>query len=198
MAMRHDFYFKVNLNKYGEQRLEQEREARTFRNSAIFFVVAFILVLAAWFYINGKTKHKVVAREKYLSEIQDELQRYRTSGDYLSSEDLDRLAETFNNRIFWARKMIALGEEIDSKLAVRKFDYSNGVLTINGITEVDANVKEFDLINGFIERLKSNPEIANDFPNIKSGQVIKQMIKDTAIFEFVIECYTPGKGTGIR
>ena len=198
MAMRHDFYFKVNLNKYGEQRLEQEREARTFRNSAIFFVVAFILVLAAWFYINGKTKHKVVAREKYLSEIQDELQRYRTSGDYLSSEDLDRLAETFNNRIFWARKMFALGEEIDSKLAVRKFDYSNGVLTINGITEVDANVKEFDLINGFIERLKSNPEIANDFPNIKSGQVIKQMIKDTAIFEFVIECYTPGKGTGIR
>jgi Tfp pilus assembly protein PilN len=197
MAMKHDFYFKINLNKYGEQRLENEREGRTFRNSVIFFAICFILVLAAWFYIIGNTKHKLEAREQYLSEIQVELQRYRTSGDYLSSEDLDRLAQTFNNRIFWAKKMVALGEEINDKLAVRKFDYANGVLTINGITEVDTKVKEFDLINGFIDRLKANPEISNDFPNIKSGQVIRQVIKDTAIFEFVIECYTPGKGMGV-
>jgi repressor of nif and glnA expression len=86
--------------------------------------------------------------------------------------------------------MVALGQEIDDKLAVRKFSYSNGVLTLNGITEVNSNVKEFDLINSFIQRLKQNPEIANDFPEIKSGQVIKQIVKDTAIFEFVIECYS--------
>lgn len=196
MAMKYDFYFKINLNKFGEQRLEKERENRTLRNSVIFFVFCFILVLVAWFYIIGNTKHKLEAREQYLSEIQGELQRYRTSGDYLSSEDLDRLALTFDDRIFWARKMVALGAEIDDKLAVRKFDYANGMLTINGITEVDTKVKEFDLINGFIDRLKANPEISNDFPNIKSGQVIKQLIKDTAIFEFVIECYTPGKGMG--
>ena len=177
--------------------MEQERENRTFRNAVIFFAICFIVILAAWFYIIGSTKHKLEVREQYLSEIKGELQRYRTSGDYLSSEDLDRLAQTFNNRIFWAKKMVALGQEIDDKLAVRKFDYANGVLTINGITEVNKNVKEFDLINGFIDRLKANPEISNDFPNIKSGQVIRQVIKDTAIFEFVIECYTPGKGMGI-
>jgi len=196
--MRHDFYFKINLNKYGEQRMEREREGRTFRNAAIFFAIFFILVLAAWFYILKNTQVKLDARQDYLAEIQDELQTYRTSGDYLSSNDLDRLAHTFDNRIFWAKKMVALGEEIDDKLAVRKFSYANGVLTINGITEVDAKVKEFDLINEFIQRLKSNPEISNDFPEIKSGQVIKQVIKDTAIFEFVIECYTPAAAGGRR
>ncbi len=196
--MKYDFYFKINLNKYGEQRLEREREARTFRNAAIFFVICFILVIAGWFYILNNTKSKLDARQNYLTEIQDELQNYRTSGDYLSSDDLDRLAETFNNRIFWARKMVALGAEIDDKLAVRKFSYANGVLTINGITEIDAKVKEFDLIDEFIQRLKSNPEISNDFPEIKSGQVIKQVIKDTAIFEFVIECYTASAAGGRR
>nr|MDK2850426.1 hypothetical protein [Candidatus Cloacimonadota bacterium] len=193
-----EFYFKINLNKYGEQRLEREREARTFRNAAIFFVIFFILILAGWFYESNRVNKKLVARQKYLAEIQEELQSYRTSGDYLSSNDLDRLAKTFDDRIFWAKKMVALGEEIDDKLAVRKFSYSNGVLTINGITEVDANVKEFDLINEFIQRLKSNPEISNDFPMIKSGQVIKQVVKDTAIFEFVIECYTPEAAGGRR
>lgn len=196
--MKYDFYFKINLNKYGEQRLEKERENKTFRNAVIVFLICFIIVLAAWFYIIGNTTKKVDARKQYLSEIQDELQRYRTSGDYLSSNDLDRLAETFNNRIFWARKMVALGEVIDDKLAVRKFNYANGVLTLNGITEVDKDVKEFDLINDFIQRLKSNPEIANDFPEIKSGQVIKQNVKDTAIFDFVIECYTPAAAGGKR
>jgi len=178
--------------------MEREREGRTFRNAVIFFAIFFILILAAWFYVLNRTHAKLDARQSYLSEIQEELQSYRTSGDYLSSNDLDRLARTFDDRIFWARKMVALSDEIDDKLAVRKFSYANGVLTINGITEVDANVKEFDLINEFIQRLKSNPEISNDFPEIKSGQVIKQVIKDTAIFEFVIECYTPAAAGGRR
>jgi Tfp pilus assembly protein PilN len=185
------FYFKINLNKYGEQRLQQERESKTFRTAAILFVLGFIIVLAAWFYILDATQTKVDNRKQYLAETKEELASYQTSGDYLSSNDLSRLAKTFNSRIFWAKKMIALGQEIDDKLAVRKFSYANGVLTLNGITEVDVNVKEFDLINAFIQRLKSNPEISNDFPEIKSGQVIRQVIKDTAIFEFVIECYTP-------
>jgi len=196
--MTNQFYFKINLNKYGEQRLQQEREGKTFRNAAIFFLLGFIIILVAWFYILGATKTKVENRRKYLAETQDELNRYQTSGDYLSSNDLSRLASTFNNRIFWARKMVALSQEIDDRLAVRKFSYANGILTINGITEVDVNVKEFDLINSFIQRLKANPEIANDFPDIKSGQVIRQVVKDTAIFEFVIECYTRDAVRGAR
>lgn len=185
------FYFKINLNKYGEQRIQQVRENKTFRNSVVFFVLGFIIVLAAWFYILQSSNTKVENRTQYLAETKAELDRYQTSGDYLSSNDLGRLARTFNNRIFWAKRMIALGQEIDDKLAVRKFSYANGILTINGITEVDANVKELDLINSFIQRLKANPEISNDFPDIKSGQIIRQIVKDTAIFEFVIECYTP-------
>ncbi|HPF08105.1 MAG TPA: hypothetical protein PL020_00030 [Candidatus Cloacimonadota bacterium] len=188
--MTNAFYFKINLNKFGEQRLQQERETKTFRTAAILFVLGFVIILAAWFYISGKVQQKVENRKSYLAETKEELERYQTSGDYLSSNDLSLLANTFTNRIFWARKMIALGQEIDDKLAVRKFSYGNGILTINGITEVDVNVKELDLINSFIQRLKANPEIANDFPNIKSGNVIRQVVKDTAILEFVIECYS--------
>ncbi|MDD4147029.1 MAG: PilN domain-containing protein [Candidatus Cloacimonetes bacterium] len=196
--MTYDFYFKINLNKYGEQRLEQERETRTFRNACIVFAIGFILTLVAWFYIIGNVKTKVEARRAYLAEIQAELKSYQTSSDYLSSNDVDRLAQTFNNRIFWAKKMVALGQEVDEKLAIRRFSYANGILTIIGITEVDSKVKEFDLINEFIQRLKANPEISNDFPEIKSGQVLKQIVRDTTIFEFVIECYTASAAGGLK
>ncbi len=196
--MTNAFYFKINLNKFGEMRLQAEREKKTLLTAIICFVVGFVIVLAAWFYIDSKAAERVESRKAYLDETNKQLESFQTSADYLSSDDLDRLAETFTNRIFWAKKMIALGNEIDDKLAVRKFSYANGVLTLNGITEVDVNVKELDLIQSFINRLKANPEISNDFPQIKSGQITRQIVKDTAILEFVIECYSKEAGTGRR
>ena len=193
------FYFKINLNKYGEMRLQAEREKKQFINAVIIFAVGLVILIAAWIYINGMINTRVENRQRYLNELQKELASYETSEDYLSSKDLDKLAETFNNRIFWAKKMVALSNEINEELAVRKFTYNNGVLTLNGITEVDKNVKELDLIQSFIDRLKANEEISNDFPRIKSGFITRQIIKDTAILEFVIECYSKeASGGGIR
>ena len=179
-------------------RLQAEREKKTFVTSIICFVVGFALLVGAWFYINAKGKERVDSRKEYLAETEKQLATFQTSSDYLSSEDLDRLADTFSNRIFWAKKMVALGQEIDDKLAVRKFSFANGILTLNGITEVDINVKELDLIQSFINRLKSNPEISDDFPQIKSGQITRQIVKDTAILEFVIECYSKDASVGRR
>ncbi|HNX03655.1 MAG TPA: hypothetical protein PLE33_07165 [Candidatus Cloacimonas sp.] len=191
------FYFKINLNKYGEMRLQAEREKKIFINSIVTFAVGFIIIIVAWIYINGMMETRVESRQRYYKELQKELASYETSEDYLSSRDLDKLAETFNNRIFWAKKMIALSNEIDEKLAVRKFTYTNGVLTLNGITEIDKNIKELDLIQSFIDRLKSNTEISNDFPRIKSGSITRQVVKDTDILEFVIECYSRETSGGV-
>ncbi len=196
--MNNAFYFKINLNKFGELRIQAEKEKKAMITAIVFFVIGIIVVTAGWIYVNGMVKIRVENRQKYLAETQKQLESFKTSSDYLSSADLDHLAETFNNRIFWAKKMIALGQEIDDKLAVRKFSFSNGILTLNGITEVDIKVKELDLIQSFINRLKSNPEISNDFPQIKSGPITRQIVKDTAILEFVIECYSKDASTTRR
>jgi len=192
--MHQQFYFKINLNKFGDIKIQAEKEKKTFINAIVVFVIALIALCAAAFYINQKLDAKIENRSVYLEETEAQLRSFQSSGDYLSSNDLDRLTKTFTNRIFWARKMVALSAEINDKLAVRKFTYSSGILTLNGITPVDKNVKELDLINSFIDRLKANPEISNDFPDIKSGLISKQTVKDTDILEFVIECYSKETG----
>jgi len=188
--MNNAFYFKINLNKYGDLKIQTEREKKNFYQAIAVFVLGILIILGVHFYLSSRLGSKVESRRKFLKETERQLESFQTSDDYLSSQDLDRLEQTFNNRIFWANKLVALSQEIDNKLAVRKFTYANGVLTLNGITPVDNNVRELDLINEFILRLKSNPEISNDFPQIKSGLITKQMVKDTAIMEFVIECYS--------
>lgn len=188
--MNNAFYFKINLNKFGDLKIQTEREKKNFYQAIAVFALGLVIVLGVQFFLSSRLGAKVENRRKFLRETERQLESFQTSADYLSSQDLDRLEQTFNNRIFWANKLVALSQEIDNKLAVRKFTFANGVLTLNGITPVDNNVRELDLINEFILRLKSNPEISNDFPQIKSGLISKQMIKDTAIMEFVIECYS--------
>jgi hypothetical protein len=135
-------------------------------------------------------KKKVENRRKFYHQISSQLSAVESSGEYLSAQDLERLAKTFNNRIFWTKKLEALSREIDKQLAIRKFTYSNGVLTLNGVIEVSRHIQEGDIIFNFIQRLKANPEISNDFPEIKAGPQMRQIAKDTEILEFIIECYS--------
>ncbi|HNT51772.1 MAG TPA: hypothetical protein PKH19_00110 [Candidatus Syntrophosphaera sp.] len=184
------FYFKVNLNKYGEMKLQAERENKSLRNAVIIFLLGAMLAFAGLFYLNGLMKTKVENRRKFYNEISSQLSKYQSSGEYLSANDVDKLAKTFANRIFWTKKLKALSDNIDQRLAVRKLNYSNGVLTLNGIIEVNRNIQEGDLTFEFVQKLKADPEISNDFPEIKSGSKTRQIAKDTEILEFVIECYS--------
>lgn len=188
--MTNAFYFKINLNKFGEMKIQAERENKTFRNAVIAFLIGALILFGMLYFLNKSLHKKVENRRLFLKATEEQLKKFQTSEEYLSTVDVDRLAQTFNNRIFWAKKLVALSDEITRSLAVRKFSFNNGVLTLNGITPVDNNVKELDLINDFIQRLQANPEISNDFPQIKSGLITKQIVKDTSILEFVIECYS--------
>ena len=188
--MENIFYFKINLNKYGELKLQVEKENKTFRNAVIVYCICAVLLFVGLFYINKDMKKKVENRRKFYNQISSQLAAVESSGEYLSAKDLERLAKTFNNRIFWTKKLEALSREIDKQLAIRKFTYSNGVLTLNGFIEVNKNIQEGDVIFNFIQRLKNNPEISNDFPEIKAGPQMRQISKDTEILEFVIECYS--------
>jgi len=184
------FYFKVNLNKYGEMKLQAEKENKTFRQAVILYLIGAILMFAGSIYLNGTMKKKVENRRRFYQEVSAKLSKFQSSGDYLSVNDIDKLAQTFNNRIFWTKKLEALSKEIEQNLAVRKLSYSNGVLTLNGIIEVNKNIQEGDITYDFVQRLKADPEISNDFPEIKSGSKTRQIAKDTEILEFVIECYS--------
>lgn len=188
--MTNAFYFKINLNKFGEMKIQAERDNKTFRNAVIAFLIGALILFGLLFFLNKSLHKKVENRRLFLKSTEEQLKKFQTSDEYLSTVDVGRLAQTFNNRIFWAKKLVSLSDEITRSLAVRKFTFNNGVLTLNGITPVDNNVKELDLINDFIQRLQANPEISNDFPQIKSGLITKQIVKDTSILEFVIECYS--------
>jgi hypothetical protein len=181
-------YFKINLNKYGELRRKIEREKNVFRNTAIAFGFLTLLLFVFALILNGSMQRKVNNRRQLLSDIRKEIKSYQVSGDFLSSNDLLRLHKISTERIFWAKKLVALSEQTTDKIAITHFSFKSDVLTLYGITKLDRNEKEFDLIDDFITKLKNNPEISSDFPEIKIVMSRKDKEKDVEILRFQIDC----------
>jgi hypothetical protein len=187
--MTQQFYFKINLNKFGEMKIQQEKEKRTFIQALLFFGIGTIILFAGVLYLDSILAEKVLSRQQFLDETEKQIASYQKSTEFLSSNDLDLLAKTFNDRIFWAKKLVALSQEIDNKMAITQFSYKNGILSLYGVTQIDKNVREFDLIDMFIAKLKANEQISTDFPDIKYARASRDKVKDTDILRFQIDCY---------
>ncbi len=187
-------YFKINLNRFGELKLKMAQEKKTFRNSVISFVLISLVMYGFVFYIQRQMDDKIKARKDFLGEIQDRIEATQSSGDYLSSEDLTTIADVSKNRIFWAKKLVALAERTSDKIAITHFQFKRGVLTLYGITQVDKKVKEYSLIDEFIEELKQNDQISSDFPEIYYEQYRRDKEKDTDIIRFQVDCYSSESG----
>ncbi|MBN1948539.1 MAG: hypothetical protein JW784_02230 [Candidatus Cloacimonetes bacterium] len=182
------FYFKINLNKYGELRRKIQKDKITFRNTVLVFVIGTIILYVFVLYLNSFLDKRINTRTELLSQIRQEIQSYQVSGDYLSSKDLQRLAKISTERIFWARKLVALSEQTTDKIAITHFSFKNNVLSLFGITKLDKDEKEFDLIDDFIANLKANEQISIDFPDIKLVRSRRDFEKEVEILRFQIDC----------
>ena len=193
--MRH-LYFTINLNKYGELKKKAAQETKTFRYVSISFVLISIIFYIIFLTINSNLQAKLNNRKALLSDIKKEIKSYKVSGEYLSKKDLERLAQLSTERIFWAKKLVALAEKTTDKIAITHFSFKNDVLRLYGITKVDREQKEFDLIDDFIKRLKENKQISVDFPEIQFVKSARDKEKEVDILRFEIDCYARSSSDG--
>lgn len=182
------FYFKINLNKFGELKQKAAAEKRTFRITAISYGVIFLIATIIAIILSSNLSGKIKSRSKLLNNIRDEIETYQVSGEFLSSKDLVRLATLSSERIFWTQKLVAISEKTTDKIAITHFSFKNNKLSLFGITRLDRDTKEFNLINNFINELKNNEQISSDFPEIQFVRSNKDKEKDVDILRFQIDC----------
>jgi len=141
-------------------------------------------------------KTKIDNRSKLLNEIRDKIETYEVSGEFLSKQDLERIASVSTERIFWAKKLVALSEKTTDKIAITNFAFKGNRLSLYGITKLDRNQKEFNLINDFIDELKSNVHINSDFPEVTFVHSRLDLEKDVEILRFQIDLISQSSDEG--
>lgn len=182
------FYFKINLNKYGELRRQKEKEKKTFWTTAIIYTVVFLITVGAAMSFTADLNRKIANRSKLLNAIRNEIKAYEVSGEFLSKKDLERLQTISTQRIFWSKKLVALSEKTTDDIAITHFSFKNDHLSLYGITRLDKDQNEFVLIDDFITELKNDEQISQDFPAIKFVKSSHDMEKDVEILRFQIDC----------
>ncbi|MDO9578852.1 MAG: hypothetical protein Q7J16_13295 [Candidatus Cloacimonadales bacterium] len=182
------FYFRINLNKFGELRKQKEREKKTFWSTAIIYTVIFFVTVGFALSLTNSLNRKIANRSKLLNSIRDEIKAYEVSGEFLSKKDLERLQTISTQRIFWSKKLVALSEKTTDVIAITHFSFKNDHLSLFGITRLDKDQNEFILIDDFIKELKNDEQISQDFPAIKFVKSTRDMEKDVEILRFQIDC----------
>ncbi|MCK4653180.1 MAG: hypothetical protein KAU01_01920 [Candidatus Cloacimonetes bacterium] len=182
------FFFKINLNKYGELKQQIISENRTFKITAITYGAVLVVMVTFVILLNYSMKTKIENRRSLLRQIKKEIETYQVSGEFLSSKDLQRIAKISTERIFWAKKLVAFSEVTTDKIAITHFSFKNNNLSLYGITKLDKKEKEFNLIDNFITKLKSNKQISIDFPDIQFKKSHRDIEKDVEILRFQIDC----------
>lgn len=191
-----EFFYKINLNKYGELKQKAENDKRVFRYTMISYILILVIMSGFVIFLNLDLQAKVDNRSDLLNEIRDEIETYQVSGEFLSKQDLVRLAEVSTERIFWAKKLVALAEKTTDKIAITNFNFKGDRLSLYGITRVDKNQKEFNLIDEFINDLKNNVHINTDFPEVTFVLSRLDYEKDVQILRFQIDLISGSSDKG--
>ena len=181
-------FISINLNQSESRETIREQwknRSRWFMFGLITLLLLFVNVETWWI---GRGYSKLIERKE--SEIRDvkiQISTLRKEGKNLSKADIMSLAELENNRILWARNMQLIGEMTPEDMAITSMKYKNDKIIIGGIAVVYEDGKDFDIIHDYINRLKRNKKLGENFSKIKFNQGSLKMIRSQEIVEFVIE-----------
>ena len=181
-------FISINLNQSESRETIREQwkdRSRWFMFGLITILLLFVNV-ETWWIGRGYTK-LIERKESEIKDVKAEISTLRKEGKNLSKADIMSLAELENNRILWARNMQLIGEMTPEDMAITSMKYKKDKIIIGGIAVIFEDRKDFDIVHDYINRLKRNKKLGENFSGIKFNQGSLKTIRAQEVVEFEIE-----------
>lgn len=181
-------YFRINLNKLEDKELAlRKKRAELGLYLALTFLV-FGLLLAA-LAINSRLARKADDFKRTTADLNAQILALRQGENFVSEQEVFALDRLNRARIFWTRKLEALAALTGDKIALTEIKYERSVVSIRGVARVSKTTNNFDLVSGFIERIKAEPDFSRDFKTIdfRSSSRVEFMDQDLLNFEIIMQ-----------
>lgn len=184
------------MNKFISINLNQSESRETIREQwkertrwFVFGLITFLLIFVngeTWWIGHGYSK-LIERKEAEIKDVKIQISALRKEGKNLSKEDIMSLADLENNRILWARNMQLIGEMTPEDMAITSMKYKKNKIIIGGVAVVYEDRKDFDIVHDYINRLKGNRLLSENFSKIKFNQGSLKKIREQSVVEFEIE-----------
>ena len=181
-------FISINLNQSESRETIREQwkdRSRWFMFGLITILLLFVNV-ETWWISRGYTK-LIERKESEIKDVKAQISTLRKEGKNLSKADILSLSELENNRILWARNMQLIGEMTPEDMAITSMKYKKDKIIIGGIAVIFEDRKDFDIVHDYINRLKRNKKLGENFSGIKFNQGSLKTIREQEVVEFEIE-----------
>ena len=179
----------INLNQSfssSEIKLKKDENTRW-----VYFSLILVALLGNlfWFiHINMNINQLIEQREDTIAQLGVDTEKLKQKGRInLSKKDIENLYNVENNRITWADKFTEFANITPEDMAITGIVFRNNKFTINAISLINKNEKEFAIVENLINKLQSSEIISKDFSNIKFKSSQRKITRGQEILVFVIE-----------
>jgi hypothetical protein len=180
-------YIKINLNKAESSEVLKERVLERTRwvvfgiliFSLVFINIRVLMIGFGYNSIINKKKNQIVQLENQIKQLQ-------SKGKNLSKNDIMSFADLEQDRFLWARNMELLGKMTPDDMAITGMKFKRDKLTIKGIALTFEDRKDFEIIDEYVQTLRSNKEFSENFSRIKYVGHQKVNIRGQNIIRFEV------------
>jgi len=180
-------YILINLNQGESKEARQERvkEQTRWIIFAIFALV-FVLLNGSIIWINQGYNKVIDQKNTEIATVNKQLIELRSQGKNISKFDIQSLAKIEENRFMWARIMEVLGNLTPEDIAITGLTYKFKKWTINGVATIYEDMKDFDIVNNYVNKLRSNKELSRNFSRIKFTEYSRGQFRGQGIIMFAV------------
>ena len=179
----------INLNQsYSSSEIKLKKDENT---RWVYFSLILLALLGNlfWFiHINMNINQLIKQREDTISQLGVDTEKLKQKGRInLSKKDIENLYNVEQNRVTWADKFTEFANITPEDMAITGIVFRNNKFTINAISLINENEKEFAIVENLINTLQSSEIISKDFSNIKFKSSQRKITRGQEILVFVIE-----------
>ena len=179
----------INLNQsYSSSEIKLKKDENT---RWVYFSLILVALLGNlfWFiHINMNINQLIEQREDTIAQLGVDTEKLKQKGRInLSKKDIENLYNVEINRITWADKFTEFANITPEDMAITGIVFRNNKFTINAISLINENEKEFAIVENLINTLQSSEIISKDFSNIKFKSSQRKITRGQEILVFVIE-----------
>jgi len=179
----------INLNQsYSSSEIKLKKDENT---RWVYFSLILLALLGNlfWFiHINMNINQLIEQREDTIAQLGVDTEKLKQKGRInLSKKDIENLYNVEKNRVTWADKFTEFANITPEDMAITGIVFRNNKFTINAISLINENEKEFAIVENLINSLQSSEIISKDFSNIKFKSFQRKITRGQEILVFVIE-----------
>ena len=179
----------INLNQsYSSSEIKLKKDENT---RWVYFSLILLALLGNLFWcihINMNINQLIEQREDTIAQLGVDTEKLKQKGRInLSKKDIENLYNVEKNRITWADKFTEFANITPEDMAITRIVFRNNRCTINAISLINENEKEFAIVENLINTLQSSEIISKDFSNIKFKSSQRKITRGQEILVFVIE-----------